>query len=203
MTATNLGVNYKDAGRLKEGLALLEQTYRSGADIPTIRILAGPQLLDGYLQSKKGKQAVKLTRELLVDATTYLPRNSPQLASYFAQVGHLLLHSTEFAAADRVLRQCLTIRQKTSPDSWLTFNTQSMLGGVLLKQGSYTSAEKLLVAGFEGMKKREAKIPAGSRVQLTAAIERLVKLYAAMGNKNKAEEFRSLLKSRSSRQPSK
>jgi len=33
------------------------------------------------------------------------------------------------------------------PDDWLTFNTQSMLGGALLGRKRYADAEPLLVKG--------------------------------------------------------
>ena len=40
----------------------------------------------------------------------------------------------EEADVEPVLRECLTIHQKQIADSWLTFNTQSLLGGALLGQ---------------------------------------------------------------------
>jgi hypothetical protein len=43
--------------------------------------------------------------------------------------------------------------------SWLTFNTQSLLGGALLGQKKYAEAEPLLVKGYEGLKTREKTIP--------------------------------------------
>jgi len=36
-----------------------------------------------------------------------------------------------------VLRECVAIREKTQPDAWTTFNTQSMLGGALLGQAGH------------------------------------------------------------------
>jgi eukaryotic-like serine/threonine-protein kinase len=74
------------------------------------------------------------------------------------------------------LRECLAIREKTQPDVWSTFNTKSMLGEALLGQKKYADAEPLLLAGYEGIKKREAKIPAQGKIRLTEALERLVQL---------------------------
>ena len=42
---------------------------------------------------------------------------------------------------------------------WTTFNTKSLLGASLLGQKKYAEAEPLLVAGYSGLKQREAKIP--------------------------------------------
>jgi hypothetical protein len=53
-TVANLGVNYKDAGRLPEALPLLEEAFQSAKTIPSLRGI-GPALLDGY--GKAGKTA--------------------------------------------------------------------------------------------------------------------------------------------------
>src|SRR5262249_831826 len=82
------------------------------------------------------------------------------------------------------------IRQKTLPLHWLTFNTQSMLGGALLGQKKYAEAEPLLLAGYQGMKKQEAQIPPQGKVRLTEAVQRLVQLYEATGNPDEAAEGR-------------
>jgi hypothetical protein len=46
------------------------------------------------------------------------------------------------------------------------------------------------VAGYEGMKQREAKIPPQGKVRLSEAVERMVRLYDAWGKKDKAAEWR-------------
>ncbi len=43
------------------------------------------------------------------------------------------------------------------------------------------------------MKQRKAKIPPGGKVRLTEALERLVQMYEAMGQKDKAQEWRKKL----------
>ena len=65
------------------------------------------------------------------------------------------------ADAEPLLRECLVIREKTAADAWTTFNTKSLLGGSLLGQKNLPpdDAEPLLLAGYEGMKEREDKIP--------------------------------------------
>ena len=59
------------------------------------------------------------------------------------------------------LRECLEIREAAMADSWLRFNTMSLLGGALLGQGRYAEAEPLVVAGYEGMESRGTTIPTG------------------------------------------
>jgi hypothetical protein len=94
-----------------------------------------------------------------------------------------LLNLKKWAEAEPLLRECLAIREKKQPDVWATFNTQSMLGGVLLGQKQYANAEPLLLAGYAGMRKREGTIPPQGRPRLVEAAERLVRLYEALGRK--------------------
>src|SRR5262249_51123527 len=75
----------------------------------------------------------------------------------------------DFTKAQRLLRECLSIRQQKQPDAWVTFVTQSKLGGVLLAQKHYAEAEPLLRDGYQGLKQREAKIPASAQKVLTDA----------------------------------
>ena len=110
-----------------------------------------------------------------------------------AALGANLLHQQKPADAEPILHESLLIREKSEPDAWTTFNTQSMLGGSLLGQKNYADAEPLLLAGYEGMKEREAKIPPQGKPRLTEALERLVQLYDAWGKPDQGAEWRGRL----------
>jgi hypothetical protein len=93
-----------------------------------------------------------------------------------------------------VLRDNLMILEQKQPDQWSTYHTRSVLGAALLGQAKYDEAEPLLLAGYEGMKQREPKIPAASKVGLLIeAAERLVRLYDARGQKDATEAWRKRL----------
>jgi hypothetical protein len=79
------------------------------------------------------------------------------------------------------------------PEQWTTFNTRSVLGGALLGQQQNAAAEPLLVAGYEGLKQQAATIPAEDQTRLTEALERLVQLYDATGQQEKAANWRKKL----------
>ena len=89
--------------------------------------------------------------------------------------------------------RCLAIREKAIPDDWSRFNAMSLLGGALLGQGQYAEAEPLIVAGYEGMKAREAQIPAPGKPRLAEAAERVVRLYEAWGKPEKAAAWKAKL----------
>jgi hypothetical protein len=105
----------------------------------------------------------------------------------------VLLQQQKASDAEPVLRACLAIREKRAPGAWTTFSAQTMLGGALLGQKKYAEAEPLLLQGYEGLKQREAMIPATGKFNLTEALKRLVQLYEATGQKDKAAEWRKEL----------
>jgi hypothetical protein len=67
------------------------------------------------------------------------------------------------------------------------------LGGSLLGQKKYAEGEALIVAGYEGMKAREAKVPPPGKPRFADAAERVVRLYEEWGKKEKAAEWRTRL----------
>jgi serine/threonine protein kinase/predicted Zn-dependent protease len=105
-----------------------------------------------------------------------------------------LLEKREYAAAEQVLRGCLAIRVKKIPDSWLRFNTVGMLGGALLGQKRYPEAEPLLLQAYAEVKQRASQIPEGYEVvRLNEAAGRLVNLYEATSQPEKARAWREKL----------
>jgi hypothetical protein len=110
-----------------------------------------------------------------------------------ANLGLVLLREKKWADAEPVLRDCLAIREKQIPDSWLTFNTQSMLGGALLGQKKYAKAEPLLLKGYEGMKTREKTIPkqGGGELRIPEALDRLIELYTATNKPDEAKKWQT------------
>ena len=195
MTAANLGVNYKDAGRLDKAIPLLEEAHRASGRFPNLRRFGG-QLVDAYAKAGRSSEAIKLAQQLLADTRKTAPKDSPQLAGALAQCGGALLQAEDYAEAEPLLRECVAIREKTQPDVWMTFNSTSLLGGALLGLKRYADAEPLLVAGYEGMKRREATITPQSSDRVTNALERLVQLYEATGKPDEAARWRKELEAR-------
>jgi serine/threonine protein kinase/tetratricopeptide (TPR) repeat protein len=195
MIVANLGVNYKDSGRLNEAIPLLEEAYQASGKYTSLRFV-GAALFDAYSQAGRAADAAKLARELLADARKTSTKDSPQLAGLLVQSSLMLLRMKAYADAEPLLRECLAIREKTQPDLWNTFTTRSMLGGALLGQAKYAEAEPLLVAGYNGMKQREATIPPQAKDRLTEALERLVQLYEATNKPDEAARWRKELENR-------
>jgi hypothetical protein len=129
-------------------------------------------------------------REYLDFKRRTLSAGHRELASALAPFGLALLKAEQFAEAEPVLRECLSIRdEKLVTDDWLRFNTRSMLGGALAGQGKYDQAEPLLLDGYAGMKDNPAA-PANRKRQ---ALQRIVDLYEVSGKSQQAAMFRAEL----------
>jgi hypothetical protein len=134
-------------------------------------------------------QAGRTDPDLLAFVLKVFASDSPN-PSLLAVHGSELLVERRWAEAEVVLRDCLRLREATSPDDWRTFNTRSMLGESLLEQGRSAEAERILLEGYQGMKARQGTIPSGGLRRLPEAAERLARLYAATDRPAEAAKWR-------------
>jgi tetratricopeptide (TPR) repeat protein len=191
----NLGINYRDAGRLPEAASLLEQAWAKALKQPDLLVskyaMIGIALAETYDQANQFSKAESVYRGDLEEARKRHLVASPQVADVLHSFGLHLLKQQRYTDAEPLLRDCLAIREQKLPDNWVTFDTKSLLGGSLLGQKKYAEAEPLLLAGYDGMKQREGKILPIYKYRLTEAIERLVQLYEAWDKPGKAAEWKA------------
>jgi serine/threonine protein kinase/Tfp pilus assembly protein PilF len=143
-----------------------------------------------YLAMGKLDRADHLIRNLLQRQRN---KDAPKSADAFwwlTSLGATLLKQQNYVEADPVLRECLGIRL---PDIWERYYAVGLLGGALLGQQKYAEAEPLLLEGYEGMKRREAKVEAPFQVLIAEAAGRLVRLYEATDQPEKARTWREKL----------
>jgi hypothetical protein len=117
----------------------------------------------------------------------------PDSAGSLNSLAELLQGQGKLVEAEALSRQCLAIREKISADDWRTFNTRCLLGDILLAQQKYVEAEPLLLSGYEGMKQREDRIPSDSKPLLKSTLQRLVQLYDATAQSEKAARWKKTL----------
>jgi hypothetical protein len=192
--------NPKEAGRLKDAIPLLEEAHQSAKRFPDLRSVDGP-LIDAYMKMGENAKITDLLRERLSEARKTLPKDSPQLAGLLAQIGMGLLEQKKWAEADPLLRESLAIREKAQPDLWSSFNTKSVLSGALLGQQKHAEAEPLLIAGYEGMKHREAAIPAPGKPRVLEALDRLVELYTVTNKPDEVKKWQAERAKHPAKQP--
>ena len=193
----NVANAHQAAGRTAKAVPLFEAAHKlfksRFGDNHSNTLVSRISLTDAYESLGRWADAESLRREGLA----LRPKaTSPDLLSLADDLGGLgcnLLKQAKWSEAEPVLRECLAIREKVLPDDWRRFNAISLLGGALLGQGKYAQAETLVVVGYEGVKAREAKIAADSRLALSEAAERLVWLYEAWGKPGQAQAWASRL----------
>jgi eukaryotic-like serine/threonine-protein kinase len=192
----DLGIAYRDTGRLAEAIDLWEETLdraRQGPGGLPAQLARLPDAL-GALYDATGRfaKAEPLYRSALEQAQKQFGPGDPQINGLQALLGLNLLQQKKYVEAEPLLRDCLKVREQKHPDVWTTFNTKSMLGSSLLGQKKYAEAELLLLQGYAGMKQRTAQIPKVAQVRLSEALDRLIELYDAWGKKDEAAKWRAV-----------
>ncbi len=192
----NLAGGYRAIGKLDKAVPIYEEAARSlekrRFQHPHAFYIVN-DLIGCYEQLEKFDQAEVWRRKCLAVVKQVAGGDSLPYAAELAALGLNLLQQKKWTDAEPVLRESLALREKKAADDWTTFNTKSMLGGALLGQQKYADAEPLLLAGYEVMKKQEAKIPPQGKVRLVEALERLVQLYEATDTKDEAARWRKEL----------
>jgi tetratricopeptide (TPR) repeat protein len=188
-------VVYQYAGRLKDAIPLLETALERGRKrpdgLPAALAWAPGALANSYEQTGQFAKAEAIHRDTLERTKQKFGSDDPHTAHAMAWLGYILLTQKKYTEAERVLRQALTIEDQKEPDVWTTFNTRSLLGAALMGQKKYAEAEPLLLQGYQGLKRRQDKIPAAYRQsRLQRAQNRLVQLYEAIGKQDEAAKWR-------------
>jgi tetratricopeptide (TPR) repeat protein/tRNA A-37 threonylcarbamoyl transferase component Bud32 len=185
----NLAMAHQNSGRLADALPLFRESLdarraKMGPDHPAT-FVAMNNLALAYRQAGRLDEALPLLEGALKGRRARLAPNHPDTLLSMDNLARAYLTGRP-AEAEQLARECLAIRERQAPDDWLTFETRSLLGGSLLVRKEFAEAEPLLLRGYEGLKAREARIPAPSRKRLTQARDRIVQLYQEWGKPDRA-----------------
>ena len=204
LTLDNLALAYQDASKPDRALALFRQ---AGAGLEQLKFAHDDadrivrNLCRNLDQQKQSDEAEAWLRKW---AAAVKQRDGPESAAYgaaLAGLGSRWLGQGRYADAEPVLREALATAQKKVPNVPATFETQSLLGAALLGQAKYADAELALVQGYEGLARSAQNLPPGhphfrGASSLSAALERLVRLYDAWGKPDEAAKWRKELEGR-------
>jgi tetratricopeptide (TPR) repeat protein len=184
-----LAVMYRDTGRLEDAIRLLEEARARAGSQSAEFDRAREELVAAYEKKEDYGKSEGVLRELAADFRSRFGEEDFRTAAQLSRLVRNLLQQRKYIEAEAPCRQALAIREKNEPDGWGTFNTKSMLGGIMLGQKKFVEAEPLLLAGYEGMKQRQNKIPPTAKDRLTEAVERLVTLYHDQGKADQAAQW--------------
>jgi pentatricopeptide repeat protein len=191
-----LGIIYAEAGRPAEAVPLLEEAYRQLLP-PLTWDNVGTTLVEAYAKAGKSGEAIRLIDEMLSDASRLSKLGGRQHLNVLVAASKALLDLKQFAKAEPICGENLAQHEKLASTyqvlPWRVARAKSFLGSALLGQKKYAEAERFLLAGYERLRKDEKEIPLGRPEVLPDAIQRLVDLYEATGQKDKAEHYRKEL----------
>jgi eukaryotic-like serine/threonine-protein kinase len=174
----------------KELIKVAELTF--GIDHPNTTIIRA-NLASAYLAAGQFDAAEAEYRRFLEKArSTFGPEDS-RTELGLGRLGSCLVKQQKWAAAEPIVRELLSIREKTQPDGWSTFSARSALGECLVGQSRFAEAEAAVLGGYDGMKARADQIAPDAKPRLTDAAARIVQLYQAWDKPKEAAEWRTKL----------
>ncbi len=144
-----------------------------------------------YRSEGKYGEAGALFTSVLSARRRVLGPAHPDTTDVMVSLAEVRLQQKQYAAAELLLREALNNDEKTTPDGWRRFRSQSLLGASLAGQGRKAEAESVLLSGYRGMIARQATIPFEDHLALTQAQEWIVQLYERWPKPDKAAEWRA------------
>src|SRR5262249_2172888 len=150
-----------------EAIGLFEATLRLmeaklGAGHPHT-LGSRSNLAAAYASIGRWAEAEGPHRDVLARRRKAVEPDSPHLADDLVNLGQVLSEQARWSEAEPLLLEAAAIRARATPDDWRRYEAMRPLGGALLVQGRYAEAEPAIVAGYEAMKAREARIAVPDR----------------------------------------
>ncbi len=108
----------------------------------------------------------------------------------WVSVGTVQIVEKKFVEAENTLRAVCDKYVEARIDTWRRYLCQATLGASLTGQKRFSEAEPLLLTGYEGLRQREAAIPALSRGAPERAAQWLAQLYGDEGKPDQAEMWK-------------
>ena len=194
-TRDALAAAYHRGGRTAQAIALQEETVKLAKRKMALEhphaLLFKSNLAEMYSAAGRWSEAVPMHEEVYKLARAKLGLDHPETLNFLDRLANAYLETRRWSDAEGLLRESLRIQESKRADDWLRFQSMSRLGAALVGQKKLAEAAPLLIQGYEGMKAREAKIPAHSKKNLATAAGRIVLLYEAWGKTAEAAEWRA------------
>lgn len=190
----NLASSYRKLGRLAEARALQIQTLTAaqkmlGPEHPSTLVIARNLAVTQVGQGDFPPAEALLRKGLEVSRRVRGVEHSDTL-KYSLELGALLIRTARPAEARLLLRASIADYEKSAADDWLLFSAKSLMGEALLHLHRFAEAEPLIVAGYQGLQQRAGTMQASRKADITAAEERILRLYATWDRPNQLSQWR-------------
>jgi serine/threonine protein kinase/Tfp pilus assembly protein PilF len=161
-TMFSLASTYNRSGQSERALPLLKEAAAARrahlGDEARSTWFALAHLGATYLELNRPADAIPVFRDLQSALEATLGSDPATLAAK-QQLAFALEAHGELQEAESLLRDCLTIARTKLPNTWMQFDYQSQLGGVLLKRGKVEEARPLLATSVQGLNEVEQITP--------------------------------------------
>jgi tetratricopeptide (TPR) repeat protein len=149
--------------------------------------------------------AERFSRLIAIDKTA-LDVQQESIPAAIANLGWTQFHQRKFSEAKTTLREALRGYKNIKSETWERYNTESMLGAVLVATGEYDEAAKHLMNSYDKLlEPPPARRPAAGFTAESEPGERIVSLYQCWGKPGKVAEWRNRIiqsKTTASKNPS-
>jgi hypothetical protein len=195
-TLNNLAVVYsrpggdKDAAERLYREALDQQQRILGSEHPDTLLTMNNLGLLWTTQPEKYAAAEKILSETAETRGRVLGSAHPDTLESWYQVGIAQMLQKNYAQAEATQRRVLNAYVDAKLDVWQRYSCEALLGESLVAEKRWSEAEPILLAGYDGMRQREASIPAASRANVRNAAGWLVRLYTEEGKPDLAEQWK-------------
>lgn len=141
----------------------------------------------------KAEEAADLFRESLQAKRHQLGSDHPEVAVIMLQLAEAMMEQGNSATAEPMVKECLDIRRRIlSKGHWLIAYTKSTLGKCLADQRQFEKAEPLMISNHARIAASRGKNDAFTQ----RSLQRIVDLYEAWGQPEKAASYRADLRKR-------
>jgi serine/threonine protein kinase len=207
VTMSNLAHNYYVLGDFGHALPLMAEAAQKlkaklGPDHPMTQISAKnlSSLLNGvsnrairHFGEKEFADAEALLALWLETQRPRLLATHIDLAFHLNVLGECQVMQKRYDAAEKALRESLTIYEKKLPKAVMRHDTESLLGAALAGQKKYDDAEPLLINSAKELLATYAKLSSDDRVLARAAAQRVIEFYGTWHRPEDAAKWRKQL----------
>ncbi len=188
----NLGVAYLNANRYGDAEDLLRDVLESREELHSRIHPSALNTLHNLIGAHLGVEQYDRALQLSID---YVARcrdaSSPSLDDALARLTQSSLKTSDFVSAEKAARECMKLRQQSSPEGYSQYGTMSQLGESLAGQNRFAEAEAMLLDAYRQLSAKEHMIPASARARvIREARARIVRMYEASGKPDKAETWK-------------
>jgi Flp pilus assembly protein TadD len=146
-------------------------------------------IVEGVAMLRRRQGRLADAQQLLVEALDarrrLLGARHPYILEDVMKLGLVLVEQHQYAQAEATVRPILT-GEVPRDEPWLLPEARSVLGGALAGLGRSQEAERELLNAYEALVALGTRIPAPERQAIGQTVDRLVAVYHALGNEERA-----------------